>query len=31
MELLEKLDRWEYLSKINEDIENYRKGKYENA
>ena len=25
MELLEKLERWEYLSKINEEIENYRK------
>jgi ATP-binding cassette subfamily F protein uup len=31
MELLEKLDRWEYLSKINEEIENYRKGKFENV
>ena len=30
LELMEKMERWEYLSKINEDIENYRKGKYNN-
>ena len=31
LELLEKMERWEYLSKINEEIENYRKGKFENV